>query len=300
MYEILLCFFYKCNLNMELLNNKSVNRLSVVSETYSESCSSGALVVNGGIGVSKNMYVGEEIVTNEIIVNSCAKIEKDLFITGSITVGSMLYSKDKFIFIKKSLIPDNNSLNIGSLSSRWGKVYCEHTDTKYIKSPNCQFIDVDICRSLTVGSKPVLKIDDDNPDTVVVNGSITGVDNGRCTYKISTNNCVSTLSTDNVQFTKFVQCKPQIEHIVDCTNVVNIHSSLLLLYVCSNSALIVCSVDNVEDNSIVKIVLKKVCSNVELRLPNITFIFTESDQYVEFVKINNRLVYTGGNIKPEM
>lgn len=112
-----------------------VNSITVLSESESNSTCSGAVVVNGGVGIKGNLYVGGCIVGNNISNG-----------------GNGNNSTVNFTSIGSNMLPTmSNCFNIGSSTKKWKNIYlsdtvfCNKLDVNSINSCNTISINNDVC-----------------------------------------------------------------------------------------------------------------------------------------------------------
>tara|TARA_A100001015_G_C14960055_1_gene700473 strand:+ start:273 stop:1628 length:1356 start_codon:yes stop_codon:yes gene_type:complete len=145
-----------------------VNSITVLSSANSTNTCTGAVTINGGVGIKGNLYVGGNIVGNFVdcnngcnntcnftsvnsnilpSVNNCFNIGSSSKIWNEI-YGNLLSINS----IKNSIMPNtSNSLNIGSSSVKWKSLYLSDTifastlNINNIESSSEISINTDIC-----------------------------------------------------------------------------------------------------------------------------------------------------------
>jgi len=112
-----------------------VNSVTVLSEAESNSICTGAVIVNGGVGIKGNLYVGGCIVGNNINNG------------GNGGNGAV-----NFTSIGSNMLPSTtNCFNIGSSSKKWKNlyisdtIYCDKLDVNTIQSCNTISITNNVC-----------------------------------------------------------------------------------------------------------------------------------------------------------
>lgn len=148
-----------------------VNSITVLSESQSNSTCSGAVTVNGGVGIKGNLYVGGCIVGNNINNG-----------------GNGDNSTVNFTSIGSNMLPTmNNCFNIGSSEKRWKNIYlsdtvfCNKLDVNSINSCNTISINTDVCINGNLN----------------VTGSING---NNCNDDSSNNNCDNECNSNSYLF----------------------------------------------------------------------------------------------------
>jgi len=154
----------------------SAKTVCIISHKKSSNASTGALTVAGGVGISKNLVVKEDIKANELIVkenikanelilNSSAKIKKNLYIDGDLVVKGKITSKTNPILlqplsrtIKPQIIQidkDNQCITI-TQPLVFLEVHANTTITSVIYVPNNSIIRI-IIKKYTHADFPILK-----------------------------------------------------------------------------------------------------------------------------------------------
>jgi len=279
---------------------KSFTNLNITSNDLANDSSSGSLISNGGIGIKGNIYTGYEMNCKELIVRDSGKIGDSLYICNELCVGEMfqLDKCKKDIIFKKNLIPYKNK-RLGNSDHRWD-IYGNKIKSYHL----------DISKSVNLGSncyqEPLIKIDNCIKDTVFINGNLV----------INDENCDSLLQIIKKTKDIIIDGKTNINNIlkVDQTSImlkyetITISSSTKILQINSPIILIntisspinpieITQINSFKDGTIIKIVLKTDCP-FELKVNDKTVNFNTINDYIELMKVDYKLTYIGGNIKP--
>ena len=96
-----------------------VNSITVLSDANSSSICSGAITVNGGVGIKGNLYVGGNIIGN---LSNCNN-----------NCNNGCNNSCNFTSINSNIIPSmNNCFNIGCTSKIWKEVFCDSISVNQI------------------------------------------------------------------------------------------------------------------------------------------------------------------------
>lgn len=134
------------------MRHQSAETLHVLSTKTAHNTCTGALTVNGGVGINKNLIIGKELVTNELICRESGKIGGDLFINGNITVGEMFsLNSHGNISYRKSLVSETGSDNIGTYSNRWNNIFNRTLDSILMKSRTVECDKLDVYDNIELG-----------------------------------------------------------------------------------------------------------------------------------------------------
>ena len=149
-------------------SSQSFKSINILSQKRSSDNYSGALTVSGGVSIKKNLYVKEEIITNELITNNNARIGKNIYVMGTIESDQMFYlEKNGDMVMKRNIIPFENS-DIGSYDYKWKNVYTNKLHTDMLVHDNYQEVSIE-------DNEMIINIDSDIVllDNKVNNGIIT-------------------------------------------------------------------------------------------------------------------------------
>ena len=149
-------------------SSQSFKSINILSQKRSSDNYSGALTVSGGVGIKKNLYVKEEIITNELITNNNARIGKNIYVMGTIESDQMFYlEKNGDMVMKRNIVPFENS-DIGSYDYKWKNVYTNKLHTDMLVHDNYQEVSIE-------DNEMIINIDSDIVllDNKVYNGIIT-------------------------------------------------------------------------------------------------------------------------------
>ena len=142
---------------------ESFNSAIILSIKRSTKSSNGSLVVNGGIGVGRNMYCNEEICANELISRKNTRIGGNAYVMGTIESEEMFQIIDNEIVYRKSIIPETNKyISLGNEKNKWMSL-----NSLSIDSEMSLFAGTN-----TINKIPILNIDNDISNTVLINGNL--------------------------------------------------------------------------------------------------------------------------------
>lgn len=258
--------------------NASFNSVLVLSDKRSTKPSNGTLIVNGGIGIGKNIVCKEEILANELITRQNVRIGKNLYVMGTIESESMFQLDNDRIVFRKSIIGENENIRLGTPDKKWSSL---------------DAIDIDFNRNLSGGTntndKPILTIDNNIKDTLVVNGSLAVLDNNLNSqlYYDQKNNIVNIkniVEYDKKQMfknTKYIN----ITNVKSNIDIDNYNIVLLTLQIYANIVEIDIAASVTSSTCITKIILydKSNDINVKLRLGKQIKYLKNIGDYVEIV-----------------
>lgn len=258
--------------------NASFNSVLVLSDKRSTKPSTGSIIVNGGIGVNKNIVCKEEILTNELITRQNVRIGKNLYVMGTIESENMFQLDNDTLVFRKSIAGENTSISLGTPDKRWSSV---------------NTVDIDFSQNLSGGTntndKPILNIDSNIKDTLVINGSLAvlGNDmNSRLYYdqKKDTVNIKNIVEYDKKQMYKNNKYM-NITNIKSIINIDNYNIVFLTLQTYANNVEIVIVASPTANTGITKIIVydKSTDTNVKLILGKQTKYLKNIGDYVEIV-----------------
>jgi hypothetical protein len=302
----------------------------VLSNQSALNANSGALIVSGGVGIGKNLYVKDEIISNDIIIKGCGKIEKNLFINGEITVGEMFFvdKKDKKnIIFKKKIIPMGDiGYSIGIKEKRWDGIYGFNVDTIKLKSKNILTENIDACGDISLGTnginEPIVKIDNTNGiifnDNIYVrHGTANEMNNGLPIFELSPSekiiNFDGHINTSNLSIKNFISIKPQFFSVLSTkteTMTIIISSSLVFLEIGEliDKCVIKLSGENIQKFAVIRFILK-IDKSLGLLGPfrkiDLTVIISDYEivkfcvinEYMEILWDGVKFIYIGGDIE---
>jgi hypothetical protein len=171
----------KITMNENLI--KSFKQINILSRQKANGDYTGAITVNGGVGVKKNLYVKEEIVGNELLTVGNARIGKNIFVMGKIESDQMFYvDKDETLVMKRTIVPFDNC-NIGTSTYKWNTLYISDieaenidVDTLCVKKIVSEYQEEEILEEnccITVESNTILIDNQVNNSTVELEGDNT-------------------------------------------------------------------------------------------------------------------------------
>lgn len=249
----------------------SANTIHVLSTKGSNNPLTGSITTNGGIGVSKNIQVGGEVVTKQIIVEKSGTFGHNLFVKGDLSASNQFINdpNDKLnLIFKKSIIPENTSYVLGSSNNRWRDIFSRNIDCKSIKTNKIVSLDLDLPREAKFGTnsdrKPILKVSPDKKDTVCLDG-------------------ILSMKSQKVE--------------ADKDSLVKITKSLVLLYNRSGNDLkLELDGETLSNDSLVRVVLKT--DNGVLLIVNgdECIDLPSKNRYVELLWTGCDFIFIGGNI----
>jgi hypothetical protein len=253
------------------MTDKSIHSLHILSNKQSINPNSGSLIVNGGVGINKNVYVKNEIVCNELITKNSTKICKDLHIDGCI-------------------IPHNKNQLLGTVNNKWNHMYSNNITADHLDITN------NISLGTTTHKLPIIKIDDDIPDTIIINGiTVSRSDNGKVYFKLNKKEG-STDIYGSININNYICQQPQIINIEHINNNVNIDSSLVLINIEVQGYL---SINNdLPNNCKVRfVIIESNISNPKLtiHLNDKDISLTKIDEWIEVLYYNKRFIIIGTN-----
>jgi len=114
--------------NLNSVQIDSTDILSVNNTTQSSSKDTGALIVEGGVGIEKNLYVGQKLNVidtaelNQLIVTGVSTFN------GNVDLGDNVSDTVTFTaLVDSDIIPSqNNTYSLGSIDNKWEYVYAEN------------------------------------------------------------------------------------------------------------------------------------------------------------------------------
>lgn len=234
-------------------NYDKVRILSEVSATNN----SAALQVIGGVNIGKNLYVGNEIMANEVIINKNIKIGKDIHIDGNI-------------------IPKNQTCcNIGNDNRRINTIYGFYVDSKKFKSGSVVCDNLDVSNNISIGTnidnkEPVMKI---MRNTLSINGNIL-IKNGFI--------CVEP---------QYIYINHNINSIDIRSSIILLFNNTLNqqnIYINANNALI-------PKNATIKLVAKHLSNNIIFNINNKEVILSTINEYINILYDGDKFIYLGGD-----
>lgn len=106
----------------------STDVLSVNNTTQSTSKDTGALIVEGGVGIEKNLYVGQDLnVTDTAELNQLTVVGVSTF-NGNVELGDNSTDTVSFTaLVDSDVVPSqNNTYSLGTVDNKWSYVYAEN------------------------------------------------------------------------------------------------------------------------------------------------------------------------------
>ena len=207
--------------------------MNVLSSIKATSATSGSVTTLGGIGVGNNIYVKNDIDTNELVVRKNASIENNLHIKENIQVDDIFCSKNGNFVIMTNFIPNvasaEKKYNIGSLNERWNDLYTNTVNSKIITSTDIKTSNIDIKDNISIGSNlhnknSMIYIDKNN---IVLNGDILLVDNNMSPI-MSITQKTKKLGMYNIA-TKEIEYSPQIIELNKDCDIICVESNVILV-----------------------------------------------------------------------
>lgn len=288
---------------MDELNKGTFSTLNILSNDKARKSKPGAVNINGGMRVRKNIIVDEDIYS-KIIITTNMNILDNLYIE------DVLETTDDNIIAKKDVISSKNvdtnkRYNLGENKRRWEMIYANNTDTYTVNSKKITSINLDVASDISLGSNnnnPILKIDSVDSDTCVINGNFIVLDNSqnigfsysntdnkinfqtKCfdindlftvhnsSKHILVNGC---MMANIVKINGYLQLNPQIICINKDEQEIDLDSSLIFLDIeTNNKTSIKIPSNSLFDGTIVRISVRKVNKDTECKL------FINEDNYV--------------------
>lgn len=281
--------------------HKSFITLTIISDRQARNSKSGAIVVRGGVGVGDNIFVENEINSDELIVRNNSRIGNNLYINGDLFVNKLFVNDDKknIIHIKKNIYPIDDNLNFGNDNMRWNNIFCSKIDAINSKIINLSGTNLDITNEISLGSninnEPLIRIDKEG---IIIESNLM-LNNKEKKTILDFDYKKDYLFTNNFN-TNFISIEPQI-FIVDNSDLLKIKKSLIFLKIYNNQNLLL-SKDGIPNNSLIKIIVKESTIknlNVNLQLNTLEKIqFKNVNDYIEIYYNNYEITYIGGNIRP--
>lgn len=164
---------------MNEIDKRSFGSLKILSNKRSTKEWNGAMSVNGGIGIGKNLIVKDEILAREVITTNNARIGGNMYVMGTIESDSMFHVNEDSMEFIKSICPKNKkNVTIGTPNNRWPIIYSLKLDSSKIECVN-----LDISKEFSVGNnsinnKPLCSIGEEFENTTILNSDfiVTGED----------------------------------------------------------------------------------------------------------------------------
>lgn len=297
--------------------NQSFGSIYILSDKESTDSYNGSLRVNGGIGVKKNIIVGEDIRAKNIIATESITARNNIYISGYLTIASTLSTLDDKIVFEKDIISSNKDsdtrYSIGTVEMRWENIYvktlnCYTTDTSIISTT-----DLNATGNIILGDKenPTIILDVNAPSTAIINGNMFFTDkdkkvnisylqeqnqlylktkyfdvNGLFSVNKDTRHTAVTgyMSTSILKVNNYLQITPQIVTIEKEEDELIIYSSIIFLKLETSSNITLLAPDDIEfDHTIVKIIIKESNNNNVIIYLNTdkTIKLTSTNKYIE-------------------
>ena len=111
---------------MQVNNDEAFNSLKIKSDSESYDTKTGAVLVNGGIGVEKNIS-SRSVFTDYIHINKYAKIKK-------LVVDNNIYLNGEAKFT--SLVPNTGDSYLGTTNEKIQEIYTNNLDTNNLNVNN--------------------------------------------------------------------------------------------------------------------------------------------------------------------
>lgn len=301
--------------------NSSVNTMHILSQrtaSLSGNGLTGALIVNGGTSIYGNMIVNDDILTKNIDVTGNLKVRHNMYINGNI-----IFGKDLMPSIN---IKTNRKNNIGHENKRWENAYMNNIDALKIQATN-----LDILNDISLGSNnesPVFKIDEQLPDTCVINGNLIIVDNSEnsvIAYNQELNNLFiktnhfdinglftvnknlkhviinGVMMSNTIQINNYLQISPQtviIDDKLEDIGKITIESSLVFVVIEKTCKInIDVPVGEIFNNIVFKIVVKENKNDdiLHIRISEKTYELREYSDYIELFASGDTIDIIGKN-----
>ena len=237
--------------------------LNIISDELATDSTSGSITTNGGIGVGGNIFVNKDVSADTIHSRHNLYVNNDI--------------------ISTNIIPDNlNICYIGKDYAPWDYIYANSID-----------INNDVSLGKNRNGEPLIKIDKNIPETLILNSDLVSRDkNGTIFFYVNqSNNCVS---LNNMRVN---------DHVIYDYNVIDINGDTQ--YIKPSKSFNIINVNNpincvvdvktnsLKHGSLIRLIVKH--NTVKLSINRNIYHIRHND-WIEFLYINDKLEYIGGNI----
>lgn len=153
-----------------MTDNICPNTVHVLSEDNAFNTGTGALQVNGGISVLKNIHVGKETFTDSLTCVSNMRVGQDMYVCGKIHADNMYKLRDSDMIINYNLISDikDSRYNLGSTTQPWENLHVINIMSANIISYTNSTDHLEVKRSMSIGNKSTIMHVDVEHETVYV------------------------------------------------------------------------------------------------------------------------------------
>jgi hypothetical protein len=279
------------------MSSISYRNLHILSNTPASNDKTGSITVNGGIGVSRNIIVKEQLRANELVCEENCRIGGNLYVNGDVCLGELFWShtQDTGISFKKNILLENGK-TIGEISNRCN-IYSNNIISKNID------ISDDISLGSTDKNEPIIKIDKKIDNTLFINGDLFLIDDvleinnilieiNRKNNRVNIN--IPTYFDNLIGINNLLKIVPQIVDLNKDIGKLQIKKSIIILENVNTSL----EIDNeIEDNVVFRIIINSFynqINNCKILLGNNTFLFTKIGQYIDIL-YKKKYYIIGGN-----
>lgn len=241
--------------------------LNITSNERASSMS-GSITTNGGINVTKNIYVNEDIDVNDINVRSDSSLNN--------VYANIIRSND--------IIPNcSNNCSLGNDEMSWKKVFTKSID-----------ITDDISFGSNNAGEPLFKIDPKFPEHIIINSNIIcRSTNGDIFFKIKQD--TRSIIANNMTVNNM--CVPH--EVINAKNVINISKPYNIL-INKISDIDVNITHKLPNGSLIKFVSHSDNEyTIKLHLKNNAIHLNKYD-WIELLIVQDDFIYTGGSVKPKI
>jgi len=191
----------------------SFKSIVVLSGQRADNKHTGSMSINGGVNIKKNLYVKEEIVSNELITNKNARIGNNMYVMGKIESDQMFYiDTDGTMVFKQTIVPYDNC-NIGTPIYKW--------NTVYTKSANIEELDAN-----TIYTKKIVYID--YQEEIIKNNTSINIHSNTIFLNNTIDNSTIKLVCDDIEEESCIFVKVILENTVGTINL-DINNSIKTL-----------------------------------------------------------------------
>lgn len=272
---------------MNEIKKDSCYMMTVLSNKRANDKASGALTVNGGIGVGNNIYAKGEIYGNELIAINNSRVGKNLYVMGTIESDKMFHINENDILFMKNLV-SKGTYDIGTKDTRWANIYSTTLNSVLIDTEKINASDISIGSSMSIGinelnNSSVFVVEDGN---IIINGNMTAVDSNMEPY-LTLDKDNRTMSLFNLN-AKIISTMEQTIILEDEYNMIDILSNVIFI-------------DNRHINGILEIKKNKIngVQNIKMILisnkykKRVKILFGSDATYLDNIGDSLEYIYTG-------
>jgi len=277
---------------MNEIDKRSFGSLKILSDKRATKEWNGAISVNGGVGIGKNLIVKDEILARELITSNNARIGGNMYVMGTIESDSMFHVNENSIEFIKSICPKlKQEITLGNPRNRWPIVYAMKIDSSKIECVN-----MDITKEFSVGNnsinhKPLCSIGEEYENTTILNSDfiVTGEDSQVILYLAQDSGelVINKIKTGQLVHTEF-----QMIVIDDVYIELIITSNVVLLDVQIDKPIKIKITANSKNNRLVKVVMKNNASeDVSIDIGQETKYLRHKGHYLEILENDGEYMF---------